>query len=451
MSVHALPRDLLALIVSYIPPRPRLVVVSRVCRHWRATVLRHLDRLPYTFKELSPQTLPGLVDLLRACPALAVLPNSLDTGSLVPWAELPAWPNITCAELSAPSHTYDAWIARLPNLRHLRFFSVRPLDTPALVPVLCNVTTITLALIEETTMLDAVVLPHLTTFFCESWEWPLQFLATHASQLVQLSLRRGMGAITDLCALICTSTARFFPRLSKLSLQLAPHVDITPILTHSPLLAELHTTVQPALPHIRAAYADKVVRLFRQGLKEAELLAYPNLCSAVLTHVPTARAAPLHTRLRHLCLVLDGRGEPHATVESAAWPALESLSLQITYGDIGLLMAAIVAAWHMPALRHLQLKSDFNSGVCTAHGTSPSAIECILARPERFPSLMRVGFPAFVPEKDAEFIREAALLFPRLQAMGVMRLEFFVSRTGSEAAAEAQLAHPWLSLHYVWL
>lgn len=454
-----IPLELLALILSHFPPHPRLVVVSRVCRRWRAAVLLHLERLPQTFKELSPKALPGFVALLRSCPALTELPHCLETRAQVPWAELPAWPRMSSAKLGDhdDSPAYHRWVAALPNLEHLYLFSVSVLNTPALVPVLPRLTALTLSVFEDLDNFDRVVMiPRLTSLFCNTWTWPLQFIARHASQLVQLSLRRttgeiATGGITDICDLLNASAARFFPRLTKLNLEFEAQVDITPLLTHSPSLTQLHTSVQPALPHIRPAYADKVTRLLRYGLREAELLAYPNLRSAVLIHMPTARAAVLHTRLRHLSLVLDGAQPSNLQAEPAVWPHLETLSLKLHNGNINATMASIVANWDMPALRHLMLKSDGNSGLFTPQGSSPSAIECILARPERFPSLTRLFFPEGLPSTEPGLIRQAAPLLPRLQAMGVLYVDLYASRSSIAVAVEAQHAHPWLSLQHVWL
>src|SRR5690606_9451630 len=74
-----------------VPIRPRLLVLSYVCKRWRKLVLETLERIPprLYLDNHEPTDLMPLVRLIGLCPNLRYLPRPIS-----PWPELPNAPKL---------------------------------------------------------------------------------------------------------------------------------------------------------------------------------------------------------------------------------------------------------------------------------------------------------------------------------------------------------------------
>lgn len=196
VSLDCLPSDLLALIVRLVPLRPRLMILSLVCKRWRRLCLQTIDRLP----SLSDGPL---------CSALRVLPNVTSLGCPLP-PSLPRLPS-TLRELTLLSHVWyhrdlTQRLYALPTLTSLDMRGLR-FAGPLL---LLHSTSITKLSLLDTTLASAphifmISFPHLRTLRLpfdssagvESW------LFLHLIHLSELSLSaRAPPSASRVCPLL---------------------------------------------------------------------------------------------------------------------------------------------------------------------------------------------------------------------------------------------------------
>lgn len=259
--LHALPSDLIKLIISYVPLRPRMLVLSLVCKSWAKMARSTVDMLP-AMSQSSTNTamsiLPGITDLFARSPPVVTPPVALQrlhlgTGGpakeeTAPDPQLSMVTSLTALESSTP-HYFSTELLMKNNAPSLRTLSYRCMNSRTL-PVTCNFVA----------LLSQCAFPALRELSFQ-FEKPAAFMYTGEAltraipcfmalypQLTSLSLR---GDFAQESSFLCAFAGLSLPHLLHFAFYtvIDPTVFLIPsVLRIAPKLTSVAITLNPHYP-----------------------------------------------------------------------------------------------------------------------------------------------------------------------------------------------------------
>lgn len=437
-SWSSLPSDVLVEAFKFIPVRPRLLVLGRVCRRWRHAAVASVEALP---DELTPRldsTAIALFVNLREVHITA--PSKADESLLSPER---------CAKLRSltisNAGTLPPGIAHCTALQRFSLTAAAPCDKGELVASLCrnaaSITSLTLntaapwadgsaqPTLRALRTLDLSAVPQRGT----DRRGLLTCVLLHSPTLTSLSVR--VGDPEWFCALS-------LPRLTALNagVDSMTHDAVTWLLSQPSLTAldfgsfyfgreveaKLVAHLAPRLVQLHTA-SHWAVR--QKGEKEAEEEAKRTwrLCTRL-----TSVTVPLHwrasawvmlaTQLTSLVLTTD-------PMEDEAWSQVRVHCTALTSLNVADgFPATRLHAWHLPRLRTLR-------SYCQTYGWVAEVVGL-------FPSLEEIRIGALSPPESPDF-------FPALQAAERRGLRLLCVRYGQTfLTAHAAEVHALQWLHF---
>lgn len=284
--------DIQALIFSYFSPRQQLLVVSRVSRRWRSTILRSMKLLPQAGLRA---TAACLLHLLSQCENLQRLPPAVELPRTV-FNDAAFWQHLphlrirehVCYDPKSMSPSallaYESWLRSMTTLTSLEF----PLSSCVRFNLRCfpNLTRLTLGKTSHPPhLLNAQLLPSLREIHVQrAWTGPFYVATKHFHQLTSLVLELDgvQGAATNFVSEANASgSALCMPSLEHLTLHGAIlERFLIPLLAIAPALKTLSLrTVNVTSPEVLHRIEPLLVEY---DVPVPDLSLYPRLTSLIL-------------------------------------------------------------------------------------------------------------------------------------------------------------------------
>lgn len=400
-----LPLDLVRLIVSFIPFRPRLLVVAHVCKRWSLAVHDSITELPPCFSpSLTSRALERWPKIthLRICASAASFNSnkihlsaifgarfitSLDLRKLAPSPHSCTDPSSPCVALSSLTNLTRLSLL-LTNCCGLTTLVTQNSPTLQSLSVECS---------HQSLDLQHLRLPKLTSL---SWTYLfndphyesfarafVSMLIAHSSSLSSLSLYSIPGFASEVYSLAISG----LPVLRSLTLRAicVPMPSLSLLIRSAPQLVDLHlweviplraflshiSLLSPVLrslklPDVETANVKQLLPALQQCTRLGRLLPSNNII--IDLHKSTFRLVlRVHMAVAHQITRIDLRA---GFLPRDQWTALEFVNLLSGLTRLDALLpvlfpAKTVASWRLPCLHTLQL-------CCTAHALENSLEIC---------------------------------------------------------------------------
>lgn len=343
----ALPADLLIAIVSFIPLRPRLLVLSIVSRRWRDVVLRSITSLPV----VAPASFLRLPSLTKLHSVVARRIRSL-AGKLSSSLQ-----DLTF-QVSAEASCYCQHLSSVSTLTRLSLIANPHGACNHVFELLCRNTSLTdLCLVWGNSAwrprlpdldLTSLHFPNLCSLVIGGWckEITVAFVEAHAAHLKKLSIRGDWLALLHL------------PACHSISIT-GPYSDDCLLTTVAPLLSsvELHHNWSDPFPSMPLKLLKSISIFGGSPL-------HPLLCSVLTccTQLTSLSILPF-LAVEHINALLPIFSQLHKleintsgvdAVLLRAASNVTSLGLEVLQFD-----SALFAHWYFPHLRHLRFTGTY--------------------------------------------------------------------------------------------
>ena len=430
-----------------------MLVVSLVCRKWRAAVLRSFRRLPPAGSRATAAALMQILlgcDNLEAMPPAAELPPTIFTAGF--WETMPILRlhEVTCIDpklmTASALVAYESWLKKISTVSSITY----PLSGCVRLP-LSNFTSLTrLTLVKsnhQPHLLRTAHLPRLTEVVVMK-EWgDLAVIKNHCAQLTSLSVDTSYDAAGALLRI--DSVGPIYPSLTHLTLRRAllerylrgfllnaPALKSLALSSMNVVSEELMHQIEPLLVEFDAPLPD--IRLCTQ-LKRLTLhwKKHPNPCCW-----PAATPLSLHS-LRITAVPSDDAVLPDLNAPNLT-------SLNVSFEQAAPVLQWLLQGCTLPCLSHLTFAIyDGKAG--------PSATEALvnILLSNRFPRLsvltVRIATTDDTPPdlslSAPKLVDTVAVLLPLAWHAGIMRVELPAIFSFEQAEQlQSCVTSPWVEL-----